>query len=219
MSAATERVAVMTRSEVLRRGVQTLLGDVPDVESVRDCAYEPQAAAAIDFTDVDILLLSCPREDWVKETANRAGAAGAKVLLLLDERMVDDPDSIRGLVADGVLLKHELTSAALALAFTQVRSGGFPLPSAFSHALIRRSPGPALGHRDRIATLTPRERETLELLVEGLSNKLIARRLRISEHGAKRLVANILAKMNCPNRTQAAAIAVRMDAVRMDAVC
>ncbi|MCY0931861.1 helix-turn-helix transcriptional regulator [Streptomyces sp. H27-H1] len=60
------------------------------------------------------------------------------------------------------------------------------------------------GHRDRNATLTPRERETPHLLVEGLSNKLIARRLRISEHGAKRLVANVLAKMNCPNRTQAA---------------
>ncbi|WP_406326781.1 LuxR C-terminal-related transcriptional regulator [Streptomyces sp. NBC_00203] len=40
--------------------------------------------------------------------------------------------------------------------------------------------------------------------MEGLSNKLIARGLRISEHGAKRLVANVLAEMNCPNRTQAA---------------
>ncbi|MES5819494.1 LuxR C-terminal-related transcriptional regulator [Streptomyces sp. RG80] len=213
MSTTAEHVAVLTRSEVLRAGVRTLLARVPGVASVRDHAYEPRAAAAIDFADVDILLLSCPREDWVRETAARAGAAGTKVLLLLDERMVDDPDSIRGVVAHGVLLKHELTSDALTLAFAQTRNGGFPLPSAFSHALIRRSPGPSLAQRERIATLTPRERETLDLLVEGLSNKLIARRLRISEHGAKRLVANILAKMNCPNRTQAAAIAVREHAV------
>ncbi|GGY90273.1 DNA-binding response regulator [Streptomyces poonensis] len=203
---------------MLRMGVRTLLARTPGVASVRDHVYEPQAAAAIDFTDVDVLLLSCPREEWVRDTARRAGAAGAKVLLLLDERMVADPDSIRGVVAHGVLLKHELTSDALALAFTQMRTGGFPLPSAFSHALIRHSPGPSPDDRGRIAMLTPRERETLALLVEGLSNKLIARRLRISEHGAKRLVANILAKMNCPNRTQAAAIAVREDAVQLSRV-
>ncbi|MFH8975080.1 LuxR C-terminal-related transcriptional regulator [Streptomyces sp. NPDC017890] len=202
----------MTRSEVLRMGVRALLSRTPGVASVRDDAYDPQAAAAIDFTEVDILLLSCPRQEWVRQAAARAGAAGTKVLLLLDEHMINDPDSIRGVVAHGVLLKHALTADALALAFDQVRSGGFPLPSAFSHALTRQAPDPAAGSRERIATLTPRERETLHLLVEGLSNKLIARRLRISEHGVKRLVANILAKMNCPNRTQAAAIAVREDA-------
>jgi DNA-binding CsgD family transcriptional regulator len=57
--------------------------------------------------------------------------------------------------------------------------------------------------------LTPREREALQLLVEGLSNKQIARRLGISEHGAKRLVANILSKMDCSNRTSAVAKALR----------
>ena len=56
---------------------------------------------------------------------------------------------------------------------------------------------------------TPREQQTLALLVEGLPNKQIARRLGISEHGAKRNVANILAKLNVPNRTLAAAKAVR----------
>jgi DNA-binding NarL/FixJ family response regulator len=57
--------------------------------------------------------------------------------------------------------------------------------------------------------LTPREQAALALLVQGLSNKQIARRLTISEHGAKRHVANLLAKLNCPNRTMAAVVAVR----------
>ncbi|MDN0200481.1 response regulator transcription factor [Streptomyces sp. S.PNR 29] len=190
-------------------GVRSLLAQTPGIASVHDYAYEPHAAAAIDFADVDILLLSCPREEWARETAGRASAAGAKVLLLLDDRMASDPDSVRGVTAHGILLKHELTSDSLTLALAQVRTGGFPMPLAFSHALLKRPAASSVSHRERIAALTPRERETLLLLVEGLSNKLIARRLRISEHGVKRLVANILAKMNCPNRTQAAAIAVR----------
>jgi two-component system nitrate/nitrite response regulator NarL len=194
-------------------GVRSLLARTPGVASVQDCAYERHTVAALGFDDVDVLMLSCPREEWAREAAGRASAAGAKVLLLLDDQMLADPASISGVAAHGVLLKHELTSDAIALAFTQMWTGGFPMPAAFSHALLRRSSAPSVSHRERIATLTPRERETLLLLVDGLSNKLIARRLRISEHGVKRLVANILAKLNCPNRTQAAAIAVREDMV------
>ncbi|WP_307961982.1 response regulator transcription factor [Salinispora arenicola] len=57
--------------------------------------------------------------------------------------------------------------------------------------------------------LTPREHEVLQLLSAGLTNKQIARHLQISDHGAKRHVANVLAKMNCPNRTHAAAYALQ----------
>lgn len=56
--------------------------------------------------------------------------------------------------------------------------------------------------------LTPRERQALKLLADGLSNKQIARRLGISEHGAKRHVGNVLAKLNCPNRTVAVTVAL-----------
>ena len=41
-----------------------------------------------------------------------------------------------------------------------------------------------------------------------MSNKQIARQLTISQHGVKRLVSNVLAKLNCPNRTQAVAVAL-----------
>lgn len=45
-------------------------------------------------------------------------------------------------------------------------------------------------------------------MAEGLSNKQAARRLQISEHGVKRLVGNVLAKLNCPNRTLAVVRAI-----------
>lgn len=59
------------------------------------------------------------------------------------------------------------------------------------------------------AALTPREQDVLSLLVLGLTNKEIARKLHISSHGVKRLVANILAKSNTPSRTLAVAKALQ----------
>jgi DNA-binding CsgD family transcriptional regulator len=57
--------------------------------------------------------------------------------------------------------------------------------------------------------LTPREHQVLALMADGLSNKQIGRRLDISFHGAKRLVASVLAKLDSPTRTVAVAKALR----------
>jgi DNA-binding CsgD family transcriptional regulator len=57
--------------------------------------------------------------------------------------------------------------------------------------------------------LTARERQVAELLVEGASNKLIARRLEISVHTAKFHVAAVLDKLGARNRSDAVAIALR----------
>jgi DNA-binding NarL/FixJ family response regulator len=57
--------------------------------------------------------------------------------------------------------------------------------------------------------LTPRERQVLELLAEGLSNKSIASRLAISDQTAKFHVASICGKLGASNRTEAVRIALR----------
>jgi DNA-binding NarL/FixJ family response regulator len=57
--------------------------------------------------------------------------------------------------------------------------------------------------------LTPREREVLALLAEGLSNRGIAERLVVSEHTVHRHVTSILRKLDLPSRTAAAAVAIR----------
>jgi LuxR family maltose regulon positive regulatory protein len=69
-----------------------------------------------------------------------------------------------------------------------------------------RSPGPDA----RRAGLSPREIEVLRLVAEGLSNAEIAARLFLSEHTAKRHVANILTKLRLPSRAAAAAQAARL---------
>ena len=57
--------------------------------------------------------------------------------------------------------------------------------------------------------LTPREREVLALLTEGLSNRQVAERLVVSEHTVHRHVTNILRKLGAPTRAAAAALAAR----------
>jgi LuxR family transcriptional regulator, maltose regulon positive regulatory protein len=63
--------------------------------------------------------------------------------------------------------------------------------------------------RSPLPEVTPREREVLRLLTEGLTNQQIAARLVVSEHTVHRHVTNILRKLDLPSRTAAAALAVR----------
>ena len=65
-------------------------------------------------------------------------------------------------------------------------------------------------HQDEVGDdLTPREREVLALLAGGLSNKEMAERLTLSVGTVRLHVSNILAKLGAPNRTTAAAIAMK----------
>lgn len=64
----------------------------------------------------------------------------------------------------------------------------------------------------KIKTLTPREIQTLELIAEGLSNKLIADRLDIAEHTAKFHVSNVCKKLGVSTRTEAAVMYVQAKA-------
>ena len=69
------------------------------------------------------------------------------------------------------------------------------------------------GHRDRLALLTDRERQLLQLLGEGLSNREIAERLRLEVKTVKNYVSRLLAKLDLANRTQAAVLATQLRAV------
>jgi NarL family two-component system response regulator YdfI len=63
--------------------------------------------------------------------------------------------------------------------------------------------------------LTDRELEVLELLAEGLSNKLVAHRLSISEHTVKTHVASIFAKLGASSRTEAVSQPIRRGLVML----
>ncbi|WTO38520.1 LuxR C-terminal-related transcriptional regulator [Streptomyces achromogenes] len=113
--------------------------------------------------------------------------------------------------ANGFLDWADLRPETLREAIVDVQAGRFHV----SATLARRSvtaPDQAgndtTSKRTSMIELTAREHQVLRLIAEGLSNRQVARSLSISEHGVKRAVGIILAKLNCPNRTLAVVRAI-----------
>jgi DNA-binding NarL/FixJ family response regulator len=81
--------------------------------------------------------------------------------------------------------------------------------AAVSHGFIVLTPGPPTPGAAQTSTLTARERDVLDMLAAGLSNKKIAARLSLAENTVKFHVASILSKLDATTRTQAVTIGVR----------
>jgi DNA-binding NarL/FixJ family response regulator len=98
----------------------------------------------------------------------------------------------------------------LAAALAAVVRGLVVVDEALADPWRRRGAGPAAAE-----ALTPREREVLDLLAQGLSNRRIGERLGIGERTAKFHVNAILAKLEAQTRTEAVVIAVRLGLVTL----
>ena len=107
-----------------------------------------------------------------------------------------DRARLRALLPDGLLVVGEATSVV------EAREEGLDADAWLVVPARRQTPAP-------IEALTPREREVLELLADGLSNKAIADRLGISDQTAKFHVASICGKLGASNRTEAVRLALR----------
>jgi DNA-binding CsgD family transcriptional regulator len=108
---------------------------------------------------------------------------------------------------EGLRLAETLGAGPLAAEIRTLASvAGIGLDSA-----VAAAPSPAGSATKAPYGLTPREREILELLTTGATNRLIGRALFISERTASVHVSNILAKLGAANRTEAARIALRMN--------
>ncbi|MFF6956209.1 LuxR C-terminal-related transcriptional regulator [Streptomyces sp. NPDC008317] len=145
--------------------------------------------------------------------AGGVGTAGGenpspRLLLVIEQHQTGD---LAGLPADGYLIRQDLSAAGMARALDQLAAGEMAIPVELGRSLIQQAA--AAAPVKRRGALTSRENETLVLLVRGLSNKQIGRRLLISEHGAKRLVSSVLLKLDATNRTSAVVKAIRMGLV------
>jgi len=109
--------------------------------------------------------------------------------------------------ARAVLLRHELGESELLSAVMSVHAGLTVIDSALTTTLFPGQRAPAPPHD--VAPFTAREEQVASLLVEGFSNKLIARKLDISEHTAKFHVNRILVKLDADTRTEAVVRALR----------
>lgn len=178
------------------------------VNFVHGCADFREAVTLLENRPFDVALISADELAEFEQISSVAAKRGVKTVALLRDASDDVVAQAATLSADGFLLESAVDPQNLEDALIRLQRGDMALPSSLARKLItelRRRGQP----RTSTVRLTPRERQVLGLLAEGMSNKQVGRRLGISAHGAKRHVANLLAKLNCPNRTLAVAYAIR----------
>jgi DNA-binding NarL/FixJ family response regulator len=200
------RVVIVDDHAVVRRGLVQLCAASEDLEVVADVGDGEEAVAAVDRLDPDVVLmdLSMPGIDGVEATRRiQQGHPGVRVVILTsfsDQARILDAIAAG---AAGYLLKDaepdELLRGVRAAA-----TGDAPFSPKAAKALL------TLGaRRPAGAELTSRELEVLECVAKGLANKLIARRLGISEKTVKTHLTSVFQRIGVNDRTQAALWAQR----------
>jgi len=203
------RILVVDDHAVVREGLRTFLELQEEFEVVGEAADGEEAVNAAERLRPDVILM-----DLVMPVLDGVGAMqqlrerlpSCRVIVLTsfgdDDRLL--PAIQAG--AAGYLLKDAQPSE-LARAVRAAHAGEALLDPTVAARLvdaIAQAPGAEPSQR-----LTPRERQVLELIGRGLSNKLIARELEISEKTVKAHVGHLLGKLGVSDRTQAALYAVR----------
>jgi DNA-binding NarL/FixJ family response regulator len=208
----TIRVAIADDHRVVRVGLEQLLGTFDDVALVGMAGGGQEAVALCEAEHPEVLLLdlSMPDLDGVEVTRRLSTAApDTRVVVFTSfsdrERIVEALDA----GAIGYLLK-DADPGEIHAAVQAAARGESPLdPKAAAALLSSRGARPA-GEIE----LTGREREVLQLVVDGMANKQIARRLGISEKTVKGHLTNLFQRIGVADRTQAALWAERTGALR-----
>ena len=200
------KVLICDDHAVVRQGLRTYLELQEDIEVVGEAA---DGQAAIDTArrttpDVILLDLAMPDRDGLGALPQLKDLGRVIVLTSFgeDDRLFA---ALRG-GAVGFLLK-DTEPPELVRAIRTAHAGQSPLSPAVAARVIDQLA--QAGRPRTIDQLTPREREVLRLIAEGLSNKRIALELGVAEKTVKTHVGHVLAKLELTDRTQAALYAVR----------
>lgn len=199
------RLLLVDDHEMVRAGLRTFLELQHDMVVVGEAGTAEQALALVpglapDIVVMDLMLPGMSGVDAVRHLAAHHPAVRVVVLTSYAGQEQVLP-AVRAGVA-GYLLK-DVGPAELADALRVVHAGGAQLHPRVAATVMQSV---AATERD---PLTPREGEVLRLIARGLSNRLIARELALSEKTVKTHVSAVLAKLGVADRTQAALHAVR----------
>ena len=205
------RVLLVDDHAMVRRGLRDFLGMFEDIEVVGEAGDGQEALTATDRLrpDVVVMDLNLPRLDGVEATRElRATRPDVEVVALTG--FVDEERVMAAIEAGaaGFLLK-DAEPDDVAAAIRAARNGEMYLDPAVAGMVARqlRTPGGSAALADD-TVLTPRERDVLALVAQGLPNRAIGDALGITERTARTHVSNILAKLGLTSRTQAALYAV-----------
>jgi NarL family two-component system response regulator LiaR len=191
----------------VRSGLTTFIRVFPDLELVGQAANGREAVLLCEKERPDVVLmdLMMPEMDGATATREiRARFPGVQVIALTSFK---EDEMVRGALQAGAIgyLLKDVGLDELAAAVRAAKAGKPALGPEAAEVLLRTAHGPAkLGH-----DLSPREREVLALMTQGLNNREIADRLVIGETTVKFHVRAILSKLGARGRAEAAVLAVQ----------
>jgi DNA-binding NarL/FixJ family response regulator len=201
------RILLAEDQTLLRQGLRTILELEPGVRVVGEAADGEEAVHKAVGLQPDIVLMDIqmPKRSGVEATALITAACPATRVIVLTTFDYDEYvfNAIKG-GAMGYLLK-DVPAPELVDTIRRVHAGeSFIQPSVASKVLLEYGRRPSLPFGEE---LTEREREVLDLLSAGASNREIAEKLVLAEGTVKNHVSNILGKLHAANRTHAVALA------------
>jgi DNA-binding NarL/FixJ family response regulator len=197
------RILVADDHPIVRSGLRRVLNAQPDLSVVAEAVDGAEAVQAALVEDVDLVILdvSMPRMTGIQAATELSRQKPEIRLLMLS--MYDSEQYLFEALragASGYVLKSA-PAEDIARAVKAVTGGGTFLGGDFA--------GGKPSEVEKLLDLSPRERQILELLAEGLRVKEIAERLQLSPATVHTHVRNAIAKLEVDTRTEAVALAVR----------
>ncbi len=210
------RVLVKASSPVVQAGLEQMIASEPDFHLVPGPDGRGPETGTADEELADVLVAETDEDDEDAEWTDllELGGPGSALLLLADDLNIVPGAAMLRSGARGILPKRisrdELVAAVKAAAAGLIILHAESIPATFPGG----APSPN-GPAALIEPLTAREKEVLQILAEGGSNKEIASRLAISEHTAKFHVASIMSKLGATSRTGAVTLAIRQGIIML----
>jgi DNA-binding NarL/FixJ family response regulator len=208
MTGGRIRVMIADDHPVVRQGLRVLLEVQEDMDVVGEAAEGPQAVALAAELVPDVLLLDLKMPGMTGPEVISGLAARCPDVRILVLTSVTDPTAAQAAVRAGAagFLYKDVDPDALVRAIRSVHDGNLLLSAEAAQTLIQR--GAQRGAVGGLDALTGREREVLDHITRGRSNREIARVLNVAEKTVKTHVSSVLAKLGVQDRTQAALYAV-----------
>ncbi|MFI2435900.1 response regulator [Streptomyces sp. NPDC018693] len=210
------RVFLLDDHEVVRRGLADLLDAEADITVVGDAENVEHAMVRAPAVRPHVAVLDVRLPDGDGITVCRELRSRMPELAVLMLTSFDDEDALLDAImagASGYVLK-QIRGSDLVSAVRTVASGQSMLDPATTARLmrtLRTEPAPAPEESPELASLSPREREILTLIGDGLTNREIGQRLYLSEKTVKNHISRLLAKLGVQRRVQAAVLASQME--------